>query len=369
MGLDTSYYVELLAPDRGILERIKTILSGMPPRGSEYVSASGITSARVEVALERCPKGEIKFGPIVAAERSFSMMLDAWSWKTGVTLHDWGEPGLFQQLLKHFPTLEIQGYLSDDYGWGIVRHGERIDSHNPSRIPLPAFPVDGFPNPTVLEILNSAPDDRWRRFAGKHGKKPFVADWLGILAFKTGMHMVAHQHHNLTATALRRLLELQPEPLELWVATEKPYESEPLSLPHAVARFGRTADLAIVVDAGVPLNASGRWPWDEAFEGETFDHPLHAAVLSGRLNNARFLLKAGATLDAVGENGNTPLHYAARTGNIGLIRLLLRAGHRTDIPNSAGALPAAIAARSIRKLFKPFDSLRPTSKNPKPSTI
>jgi hypothetical protein len=351
MGLDTYYTVEMRSPHRTVLVTIKALLGSMKPRSCEYIRQGIQTATSVELALDRCPKGELRFGTIVPAGKTYSMMLEGASHGVGTTLDDWGEESRFRQLKRHFPGLTIQGFFTDDYGWGVIVRGDRVESKNPSLVPTPAFPVARISTASVLNRLEHADDSEWRRFTQRYITRPFVADWMVILLFQVGMQMVAHQPHGLTATGLRRILGLKLEFLDLWPKSDCSGEEEPISLIHAVAGFGRTTDLAMLLEAGAPLTASDRWPHDEIKEAAQFDQPLHAAVLQGKLNNARLLIKAGADVNAAGDHGNTPLHYAARLGNAPCVRLLLQAGHCCDIPNSEGLLPHSLAPKPIRNLF------------------
>ena len=275
---------------------------------------------------------------------------------------------LFTQLVKHFPSLEIQGYFSDDYGWAVLRMGGNSSnvssrptmSRNPALIPLFQFPVVGFDSSSVLQLLTSGNDVEWNKFVQELSKKKwpsrgfkrtkdgskmyFFMNWAEALIFKVGMQMLVHQSHNLTAIALRRLLEILKFYTchlgMIWVKGFGKDELEFESFICAVARFGRIADLKLLIEAGVRIGTSDQMPL-----------ALHAAIRQGKLANARLLIKAGAVFAAQGDEGNTSLHYAAISGNPNVIRLLLRVGHPTDTRNYEGFLPVDLAPKSCRKLF------------------
>ena len=53
---------------------------------------------------------------------------------------------------------------------------------------------------------------------------------------------------------------------------------------------------------------------------------LHVAAQGGYLSIVNLLLQAGATVDAVGDGGRTALHFAAYAGKIQVVEALLNAG-------------------------------------------
>jgi uncharacterized protein len=64
------------------------------------------------------------------------------------------------------------------------------------------------------------------------------------------------------------------------------------------------------------------------------DQLIHAAAVSGNLDDIVFLLEVGADIDSKGDSGQTPLHYAAEQGHIEVVRFLLRNGADRTIKNS-----------------------------------
>lgn len=60
------------------------------------------------------------------------------------------------------------------------------------------------------------------------------------------------------------------------------------------------------------------------------DTPLHYAAYLGYTECAKILLKAGANLEAKGQNQSTSLHFAAREGHFDTVKLLIEAGAALD---------------------------------------
>jgi ankyrin repeat protein len=76
------------------------------------------------------------------------------------------------------------------------------------------------------------------------------------------------------------------------------------------------------------------------------DTPLHYAAWHGATNIVRFLLRAGADVNARGNDGYAPLHYAARYGKAAAARAVLAAGAVVDAVNDFGFTPLFIAVRA-----------------------
>lgn len=86
------------------------------------------------------------------------------------------------------------------------------------------------------------------------------------------------------------------------------------ALGHA-AYLGRTEMVRALLEAGVA-------PDEDLADAP----PLAAAALGGKVEAARILVNAGATLDSPDEAGMTPLIHAARVGHLVLVRYLVEAG-------------------------------------------
>ena len=50
--------------------------------------------------------------------------------------------------------------------------------------------------------------------------------------------------------------------------------------------------------------------------------PLHFAIVSGNLENAKILLRNGANVNSKDANDNTPMHFAVSSNNLRTVRLL-----------------------------------------------
>ena len=57
---------------------------------------------------------------------------------------------------------------------------------------------------------------------------------------------------------------------------------------------------------------------------------LHKAVISGSVEDVRFLLESGADPNAADSQENSPLHYALKRGNLMIIRLLIGQGAKLN---------------------------------------
>lgn len=79
---------------------------------------------------------------------------------------------------------------------------------------------------------------------------------------------------------------------------------------------------------------------------ELDDTALHYAAWHGATNIVRFLLGAGADVNARGNNGKTPLHYAALYEKVPVARALLAAGAAVDAVNDFGFTPLFTAIRA-----------------------
>src|SRR5262249_6384431 len=101
--------------------------------------------------------------------------------------------------------------------------------------------------------------------------------------------------------------------------------------------------VTLLLAAGADINGEGGEALREAMRQEDF-----ALV--------KFLLEAGADVNAISEHGSTPLHYAAFLGEVEFAKLFLQAGAKLDVRNSDGKTPAQWAAfhgcREVAKLLQ-----------------
>lgn len=73
--------------------------------------------------------------------------------------------------------------------------------------------------------------------------------------------------------------------------------------------------------------------------------PLHIASRAGNLEMVQFLLEKGAAVDATDNNGVTPLHEVAATGHFDIMQQLVIKGANTEARTVQGWLPIHHAAR------------------------
>jgi ankyrin repeat protein len=78
-------------------------------------------------------------------------------------------------------------------------------------------------------------------------------------------------------------------------------------------------------------------------ENSICENTILASKIAERV--AQALLAAGASVDAVYEEGDTPLHYAARQGDADGARALLEAGASVDAANNYRRTPLVFAVR------------------------
>ncbi len=73
---------------------------------------------------------------------------------------------------------------------------------------------------------------------------------------------------------------------------------------------------------------------------------LNWAAMRAQWEVVRYLVDAGANVNAFGLDGNTPLHCAANHGNVAIIGLLIKRGSVVDKKNGWGQTPLHIASRA-----------------------
>jgi ankyrin repeat protein len=69
------------------------------------------------------------------------------------------------------------------------------------------------------------------------------------------------------------------------------------------------------------------------------DYPIHVVALWKDKEGVEILLKHGADINSIGENGETPIYYALEPGNEEFIRFMIDHGARIDVRNNDGDTP------------------------------
>ncbi|AWB68002.1 hypothetical protein C2869_16920 [Saccharobesus litoralis] len=83
------------------------------------------------------------------------------------------------------------------------------------------------------------------------------------------------------------------------------------------------------------LIACGPKPWDEP--------PLHAAAMSGDLEEVKTLISQGTKVDSRNKQGATPLHWAAFKGHVDVAQYLVKKGANVNAVTDKGSTPLRLA--------------------------
>jgi ankyrin repeat protein len=105
------------------------------------------------------------------------------------------------------------------------------------------------------------------------------------------------------------------------------------SLGEAISS-GNFAEIKRLVKSGADVNALG----------EDGGSPLSSAAFHGQLEHVRFLLQNGANLTRKNRDGNTPLHVAAFMGRVEIVKLLLAKGGRATTRNEKRETPIDVVS-------------------------
>lgn len=104
---------------------------------------------------------------------------------------------------------------------------------------------------------------------------------------------------------------------------------------HFAGFFGKLEAARELITAGASVDVYTKNPFA--------NQPLHAAAAGRHLEVCRLLLGAGADVNATQHGGYTPLHEAAQSGDVELAELFLSAGADPTILSDAGETPAEVA--------------------------
>jgi ankyrin repeat protein len=104
---------------------------------------------------------------------------------------------------------------------------------------------------------------------------------------------------------------------------------------HYAGFFGKVEAARELISAGASVDVYTQNPFA--------NQPLHAAAAGRHHEVCRVLLGAGADVNATQHGGYTPLHEAAQSGDVELAELFLSAGADPSVVSDAGETPAETA--------------------------
>ncbi len=114
---------------------------------------------------------------------------------------------------------------------------------------------------------------------------------------------------------------------------------------HVAAKTGKPKCVAALIKAGANVNAVNE-------QGRT---PLHAAATHNHLDIIKTLIKSGAKVNVRSKNLGTPLHDAAVNGNLEVAKYLLAKGADINATSKRGVTPLTAALtrnrKAVAKLF------------------
>ena len=125
--------------------------------------------------------------------------------------------------------------------------------------------------------------------------------------------------------------------VEAGMSVDARYQSGGPSALDGLGSFLEMADVATGGDVG-----SYESPPQPQKKGRT---ALHWAARSGHLEVVKFLVGAGASLEAESNDSWTALHFAARWGRLAILKVLVGAGANLEAKNNSGSTALHFAAR------------------------
>jgi uncharacterized protein len=135
------------------------------------------------------------------------------------------------------------------------------------------------------------------------------------------------------ATALGRIDRLREALEDPWQA--KAFSADGFTALHFAAFFGKVEAARTLIAAGASV--------DVYSTNAMRVQPLHSAAASRSHEVCRLLIASGADVNASQRDGFTPLHAAAQHGDLDLVELFLSAGSDPDAATDAGQTAADIA--------------------------
>ena len=98
---------------------------------------------------------------------------------------------------------------------------------------------------------------------------------------------------------------------------------------------------------GTSINSRGYPIKSRNYEGDPIGPTaLHSSIRSNQIDVVKFLISAGADVNAIDENGDTPLHRAAVSNRSEIAKLLVEAEAVMDWENKEGETPLEVAVNN-----------------------
>ena len=198
------------------------------------------------------------------------------------------------------------------------------------------------------ELINAVNTDDAARVAELVAEDPSLAETRDL----GGVSAVMLSRYRFNRETTDALLAADPE-LDVFEATALGYidrlrdrlMADPASATafsldgftalHFAGFFGKIEAARELISAGASV--------DVYTTNDFANQPLHAAAAGRHLEVCRVLLGAGADVNATQHGGYTPLHEAAQSGDVELAELFLSAGADPSAVSDVGETPAETA--------------------------